>query len=380
MKASRTYHTVSIWRRFDFLLLLITVTLVILGIVMIYSAYEFSIPKEGRTWTDNLVIRQVIFSVIGFGLFFMATIIDYRHILNLTRILYIGVLLVLLATAIFGHTSFGAQSWLSIQNQALQPSELAKVLVILVVANVLGVEDQKLEKLAPLMFSLLVLLPPVVLIYLQPDFGTAMILVTSWVVMVFLAGVRWRHLALLAGIAAVAAPILWFQLKDYQRDRILGFLYPAQATSQDSYNIRQALISIGSGSWWGKGLLHGTQSQLYFLRVRHTDFIFSVWAEEMGFVGAMVLIAMFVFLVWRLARIALAARDNKGRLLVAGVAAMIFIQAFISLGMNANILPVTGLPLPLVSYGGSSLIATLLALGLAENVAIRSKPLEADLF
>ena len=347
---------------------------------MIYSAYEFSIPKEGRTWIDNLVIRQIIFGVVGFGLFFLATIFDYSHILNLTRILYIGVLIVLLATAVFGHTSFGAQSWLSIQNQTMQPSELAKVFVILVVANVLGVESQKLEKLAPLMASLLVLLPPVVLIYLQPDFGTALILTASWVVMIFLAGVRWRHLALLAGSAAAAVPILWFQLQDYQRDRILNFLYPTQSTSQDTYNIRQALISIGSGSWWGKGLLHGTQSQLYFLRVRHTDFIFSVWAEEMGFVGAMVLIAMFVFLIWRLVRIALAARDNKGRLLVAGIAAMIFIQAFISLGMNANILPVTGLPLPLVSYGGSSLVATLLALGLAENVAIRSKPMEADLF
>jgi rod shape determining protein RodA len=380
MKASRTYHTVSIWRRFDFLLLLITVALVILGMVMIYSAYEYSIPKEGRTWTDNLVIRQALFSLIGFGLFFMVIIIDYRHILSLTRLIYIGVLLVLLATAVYGHTSFGAQSWLNIQNQSLQPSELAKVLVILMVANVLGVEDQKLEKMAPLMFSLLVVLPPVVLIYLQPDFGTAMIVMISWVGMVFLAGVRWRHLALLTGVAAAAVPILWFRLQNYQRVRILSFLYPSQASSQDSYNIRQALISIGSGSWWGKGLLHGTQSQLYFLRVRHTDFIFSVWAEEMGFVGAMILIAMFVFLVWRLVRIALAARDNKGRLLVAGVAAMIFIQAFVNLGMNANIMPVTGLPLPLVSYGGSSLVATLLALGLVENVAMRSKPLEADLF
>ncbi|MHB1356736.1 MAG: rod shape-determining protein RodA [Anaerolineae bacterium] len=380
MKAPRAFHTVSIWRRYDFLLLFLSVALVALGLVLIYSSYEFSIPKEGRVWSENLVIRQAIFSIIGFGLFILATIIDYRHILNLARILYIGVLMVLLVTAVFGHTSFGAQSWLTIQNQTLQPSELAKVLVILVVANVLGVEDQKMEKLTPLIYSLLVVLPPTVLIYLQPDFGTAMILMVSWIVMVFLAGVRWRHLAMLTGIAAVAAPILWFQLKDYQRDRILGFLYPAQATSQDSYNIRQALIGIGSGSWWGKGLLHGTQSQLYFLRVRHTDFIFSVWAEEMGFVGAIVLIAMFVFLIWRLVRIALAARDNKGQLLVAGIAAMIFLQTFISLGMNANIMPVTGLPLPLVSYGGSSLIATLLALGLAENVAIRSKPMEADLF
>lgn len=380
MKVSRGYHQQSLWRRFDFSLFAVTVILVVLGVVAIYSAYEYSIPKEGRTWWDSLVNRQVVFGILGFILFFGALIIDYRHLMSLSRFLFIGIMLVLASTAIFGSTSFGAQSWLRIQDQMLQPSELAKVLVIMISAHILGTEEEKLERLTPVLVSLVVVLPPTLLIYLQPDFGTALILLASWVVMVFLAGVRWRHLALFAGVAAVAAPIIWFRLADYQRKRILDFIYPTEASSEDSYNIIQALISIGSGSWWGKGLLHGTQAQLYFLRVRHTDFIFSVWAEEMGFVGALVLIGLILLLAWRIIHVALHARDNKGRLLAAGVAAMIFIQAFINLGMNVNILPVTGLPLPLVSYGGSSLVSTLLALGLVENVAMRSKPLQADLF
>ncbi len=380
MNTSRTYHQVSIWRRYDFVLLILVVILVGLGIVMIYSAYEYSIPKEGRTWWDNLVNRQIIFAIIGFILFFGVSIVDYRHILSLSYILYIGVILVLLVTSVLGHTSFGAQSWLRIQNLTLQPSELAKVLVILVTANVLGVENDKFEKLTPLLLSAILVLPPVALIYLQPDFGTAAILFASWIVMVFLAGVRWRHLAVIAGIAGIGAPILWFRLDPYQRKRVTSFLYPSQADASDSYNIRQALISIGSGGWWGKGLLKGTQSQLYFLRVRHTDFIFSVWAEEMGFIGAIVLIGLLVLLIWRIIRIATTARDAKGRLIAIGIAAMIFIQTFVNIGMNLNLLPVTGLPLPLISYGGSSLVATLLALGLVENVAMHSKPLEADLF
>jgi len=380
MRESRTYHQVSIWRRFDFVLLFLTIILVGLGVVMIYSAYEYSIPKTGRTWWDSLVNRQVIFAIIGFIIFFSVLLFDYRYILNFSYLLYIGVILVLLMTTVFGHTSFGAQSWLRIQNQTLQPSELAKVLMILVAANVLGVDESRFERLTPVLLSALFVLPPIILIYLQPDFGTALILFATWAVMVFLAGVRWRHLAVITGLAAIGAPILWFRLAQYQRDRIISFLYPSQANAGDSYNIRQALISIGSGGWWGKGLLHGTQSQLYFLRVRHTDFIFSVWAEEMGFVGAIVLIGLIVLLIWRIIRIAIAARDAKGRLIAIGVAAMIFIQAFINLGMNVNLLPVTGLPLPLISYGGSSLVATLLALGLVENIAIHSKPPEADLF
>ena len=182
---------------------------------------------------------------------------------------------------------------------------------------------------------------------------------------------RWRHLLLILIVLAAIAPLIWFQLEDYMRGRILQFLMPSAHASDDSYNINQALISIGSGGLWGKGLLQGTQTQLYFLRVRHTDFIFSVLAEELGFVGAATLIGVFALLIASLVRTALQARDAGGRLIVGGVATMLLLQTFINIGMNANLLPVSGLPLPLVSYGGSSLVTTLAALGLAQSVALR---------
>jgi len=172
-------------------------------------------------------------------------------------------------------------------------------------------------------------------------------------------------------VLAAAAPLLWFSLEDYMRGRVLSFILPGADSSGESYNINQALISIGSGGWWGRGLFQGTQTQLHFLRVRHTDFVFSVLAEELGFVGATTLVILFALLVASLVRTALRARDPGGRLIAGGVAVMVLTQAFINMGMNANLLPVTGLPLPLVSYGGSSLITTLVALGLAQSVAVR---------
>ncbi|NLV75032.1 MAG: rod shape-determining protein RodA [Chloroflexi bacterium] len=380
MSTTRTYHSVPFWRRFDWLLLLFILILMGLGLVMIYSSYEYAAPKEGRIWSDNLVIRQAIFGAIGLVLFVAVTIIDYRYIMTMSLVLIAGTVVMLGITYVLGHTSFGAQSWIRIQNLTLQPSELAKVIVILAGANVLGVPDERHDTLWPVILSAITVLPIVALIYLQPDAGTAMVLFITWVIMVFMSGIRWRYIAIAAGLSAVALPIIWFRLRQYQRDRILDFLYPSRAPLERRYNIIQALISVGSGGWWGKGLLNGTQSQLYFLRVRHTDFIFSVWAEEMGFVGAMVLIGIIVALISRCVRIGLRARDQKGRLIAVGVAAMIFIQSFINIGMNIELLPVTGLPLPLISYGGSSLVATLIALGLVENVALHSHAMEADLF
>jgi rod shape determining protein RodA len=223
------------------------------------------------------------------------------------------------------------------------------------------------------------LVAPVALIYVQPDFGTALIVAITWLGMVFLSGVRLRHLLALPLVGALAAPLVWVRLKDYQRDRVLMFVLPGYDPSGASYNITQALISIGSGGWWGKGFRQGTQSQLQFLRVRHTDFIFSVLAEELGFLGSVLTLALFAILILRLLRIARLARDNYGQLLAAGVAVMILSQSVINLGMNANLLPVTGLPLPLVSYGGSSLISTLLALGLAQSVILRHRDAESAL-
>jgi rod shape determining protein RodA len=197
--------------------------------------------------------------------------------------------------------------------------------------------------------------------------------------MIFAAGLRWRHAAVFAALAGGAAVVAWrFLLKDYMKDRVMMLLNPSTAKAEDMYNVNQAMISIGSGGWLGRGLFRGSQSQLHFLRVRHTDFIFSVTAEEMGFIGAVVLIILLALLMLRLVRVASQARDTFGMLICTGVAAMLFFQVLVNIGMNLSIMPVTGIPLPFISYGGSSLWSMLIAIGLVESVAMRHKKIGFD--
>lgn len=369
------------WRHFDLPLFLATICLIAIGALMIYSSYEATLPPEDKPWIDNAVYRQLLFGGIGLVLYMVLAAWDYRFFVILYRWVYLGVLASLVVVLAIGTTSFGAQSWLGVGSFGVQLSELAKFLMIIVLARALGGDDEEMESPRGFLVSAVMVVPPALLIYRQPDFGTALILVATWLGMVFLSGVRWRHLLLVGGAAAVVAPVVWFQLEDYMRLRILGFFYPEkgdvvaamQELNMDAYNVNQALISIGSGGWWGKGFLHGTQSRLYFLRVRHTDFIFSVLAEEFGFIGSVLLLALLAFVIMRLMRIAARAPDPAGRLIAGGAATMLFVQTFINLGMNVNLLPVTGLPLPLMSYGGSSLIATLMTLGLVQSVAMRQR-------
>lgn len=353
---------------FDWLLLFSVLLLVVLGVLTIYSAL-FPLG-EGPRW-ENPVFRQAIFAIVGIGVYVIFALVDYRIFARMSLWVYVSTLVLLTVILLVGSTSFGAQSWLDLESFDVQPSELAKVLMILVMARILDGERYGLDGLLPLLISALALTLPVFLIYEQPDFGTALVLLATWLSMVFLAGVRWEHLLLLGLVALLVVPLAWFQMEDYMRGRIASFLFPSRDPSGASYNVTQALISIGSGGWWGKGLFQGTQSHLRFLRVRHTDFIFSVFAEELGFVGSILLLGLFAFLILRIVGIAVTAKDRYGCLVAGGVASMLFVQVFINLGMNANMLPVTGLPLPLVSYGGSSLLTTLLALGLVESVAVR---------
>jgi rod shape determining protein RodA len=367
------------WRNFDWLYFIVALALVAVGIVMIYSAYEASLPQTGKPLMENAVFRQGLFAAIGIVVYALVATLDYHALVTRYRWGYLLGLAMLVITVIIGDASFGAQSWIRFEGFDVQASELCKVIVILVMANILSGDRLSLDSPVPLLLSLALLVPLVVLIYLQPDFGTAMVVVAIWMGTVALSGVRWQHLLLLGLAGAGAAPLIWFRLESYMHQRILMFFYPANDLTGASYNINQALISIGSGGWWGKGLLNGTQSQLYFLRVRHTDFIFSVLAEELGFIGAFLFLLLFLFLILRSVRIALQAPDNAGRLIASGVAVMLAVQTIVNVGMNANILPVTGLPLPLVSYGGNSLTTTLLALGLVQGVAMRRKSPEPPL-
>lgn len=362
----------SILHRFDWSLFFIMLILIGVGCVMIYSSYEMTLPAEDKPLTENLVFRQGLFAGVGLILYFVTALINYRALRSLHKWIYLFIIAILGITLLMVDDLGGTQRWIRLSAFDVQTSELSKVLMIVVLANYLRGDEGNLKSPGPFLLSALLLLPPILLIYMQPDFGTALILFTTWLGMVYLAGVRWQHLVLLLIVGLVAAPLIWFQLEGYMQDRITMFFFPDPDPSGASYNVTQALISIGSGGLWGKGLFQGTQSQLYFLRVRHTDFIFSVLAEELGFVGAILLLLLFAFLVLRILRIAANAQEDYGRLVATGVAIMILVQTLINVGMNANLMPVTGLPLPLVSYGGSSLITIMLALGLTQSVSIHS--------
>ena len=313
--------------------------------------------------------------VIALALLYLLDCLTLRYTDTLHNPLYVLVLGILGVIFLIGQVSGGSQRWIGAG--AIQPSELSKVLMIVVLAKFLSDHEEELDRIGTVLTSLIIVGVPMLLIYLQPDLGTALTMIAIWAAMIWLAGMRFRHLALLVAGGLAALPLVWMNLEDYMKQRLLLFINPAGDPDQ-YFNVHQALVSIGSGGWVGKGLTKGSQSQLHFLRVRHTDFIFAVTAEELGFLGAVAMIGLLVFLLWRTLRIAERSRDTFGRLLAAGVGGLILFQTVINIGMNLGLMPVTGIPLPFVSYGGSSFLTLMLGIGLVESVAMRHKKLEFD--
>jgi len=359
------------WRDFDYLLLILIVVLTSLGVMMISSAVEGSLAPRG------IALRQAIYGAAGLPLMLALGALDYRGLGRLRTLIYALVVLLLLLVFTVGQIIHGAQRWISLGPLPFQPSELSKILIILALASYLASYEESLHRLRYVLLSLAYVVPPVLFIYLQPDLGTALVVGVIWLVMILVAGIRARHVLLLSLTGLLATPFIWRNLQGYMRTRLLLFLNPGLDPAK-RYNVDQALISIGSGGWLGKGLASGSQSQLHFLRVRHTDFIFSVIGEELGFVGTSLLIVLFVLLLLRLLRIAERARDTFGRLIVCGVATMIAFQSLVNIGMNVGLLPVVGVPLPFVSYGGSSLLSMLIAAGLAESVAVHRRKIDFE--
>jgi rod shape determining protein RodA len=366
----------SVWRYFDWSLLLLALILGGVGVLMVASALA------GNKVLADYPLRQAGFLLVGLLLMLVTAAIDYRLLPSVTAPVYGLLLAALLLIAAIGTTSGGAQRWFTLGEFFLQPSELIKIGVILVLAQYLSANEARMGSLLTPIGAILILLPAVVLIYLQPNLGTAVVVLVIGAVMLLVAGLRWYQMAFLAGgVAAAALPAWQYLLKDYMKDRILMFLHLEAATPSatvDSYNVDQAMISIGSGGWLGRGLFRGSQSQLHFLRVRHTDFIFSVTAEELGFAGALILLAIIAMLLFRLLRVATISRDSYGRLIVTGVATMILFQTAVNVGMNLNLLPVSGMPLPFISYGGSSLWSSLIGIGLAESVTMRHRKIDYE--
>ena len=359
------------WRRFDFWLLGATLLLVVFGIAMVYSA-TLGVPTY-----ESYPLRQVIYAGIGLLILLAAATFDYRLLTSLQWPIYGIILAVLLAVAVLGQVRGGTSGWFNAGVIFIQPAEISKVLFAIVFAQFLTRHHDDLRKPQWVLAAFAILALPIALIYMQPDLGTAIVLLVIGGIMLFVADLPWLYIVSAVVAGALAIPLAWANLQGYMRERILIFLDPA-SDPDASFNIAQALISIGNGGLLGKGFTHGSQSQLHFLRVRYADFIFSVIAEELGFVGALILIFLLVVVLWRLISIADQARDTFGRLLVVGVLAMILFQGIVAIGMNLGLLPVTGITLPFISYGGSSLLTVMLGIGLAESVAMRNRKIEFD--
>ena len=358
-----TIRIPKILKSVDYFLFLAMILLLVFGLTVILSTNREAFG------------RQIIFAITGLVIYLGASIFDYRLLKSASIGLYLVVLGLLGLVLISGVITRGAVRWLEFgvgQFRQFQPSEFSKIALILLLASLLR------NRVASLSFkiflaSLALAAVPVVLVYFQPDLGTSIILFTIWLGILVTAGLKPVYLFLMAASGLGLLVPLWSILKDYQRQRIISFLNPALDPLGGGYNVLQAIIAVGSGRVWGRGFGRGTQSHLQFLPEHYTDFIFASLSEEWGFVGSLLLLLFFVVLLVRILMVAQEAGDDFGTLIAVGVFSFLLPQVFINIGMNLGIMPITGIPLPLVSYGGSSLWVTMVALGLVQSVAIRRK-------
>jgi rod shape determining protein RodA len=368
------------WRNFDFLLLGAIVLAAGFGTTMIRSAVA------GNEGLVPLINRQIYFALVGLVVIFFVGAIDYRYWLALYRPIYFGIMVFLIALSSLGQVAFGAQRWFTVGVLFLQPTEFAKIVVIIILARYFDKVQSEPRDLRWILGAFLWAFGLMFWILIQPNLSNVVVISVILGAMLWINGLQLKHVAVFAGVAVlalgslVAISILGIRLpflQQYQQDRITTFILPdPNATHGATYNVTQALIAIGSGGLFGKGYGHGTQTQLRFLKVRHTDFIFSAVSEEFGLVGAVIVILVLAFIVWRCIRAAQKARDVAGSMLAYGVAVLIFFQGAVNIGVNLNIVPVSGLPLPFISYGGSGLTALMLGIGLVESVVMRHKQLE----
>jgi rod shape determining protein RodA len=355
-----------LFTNFDWFLLLLVVGLCLIGLVNLYSATHSSEHLERFR-------LQLVWLVVGFMLLSLSFAINYQYFENNGYTILVGVMVLLAATLVIGYVSHGARRWLNIGPVRFQPSELAKIAVVIALAKYLAGNPSErgynLKELGP---PLAIVAGPMALVAMQPDLGTAIMLLLIAATMLLFAGVRWRTvLGLGFSGAALSVFSFLFLLKPFQRNRILTLINPDADPLGAGYHIRQSLIAIGSGRLWGKGWLHGTQAKLEFLPEAHTDFAFSVFSEEWGFAGGLLVLGLYFALVaWSL-NIAMRSKDLFGSMMAVGFAALLFWHIFINVGMVLGLLPVVGMPLPFLSYGRTSLLAMMIAVGFLLNISSR---------
>ena len=353
-------------KSFDWILFVLTFLLVIIGLVLQYS---LSLSAPGI----NFFSKQCIFIAIGFLFFWAIFFIDFRFIKATAFLIYLLSILLLGAVLIFGKYLRGTRGWLDFGFFNFQPAELAKLAAIIILAKFWQIARFPIKP-RHLFFSLVLILPLFFLIIKQPDLGSALTIILIWLGVVFLVDSNKKHLLSLLLIIILVGTFSWFfLLQDYQKDRISIYLNPSKDPLKSGYQINQSMIAVGSGQFFGRGFGLGPQSQLKFLPDSETDFAFAVLAEEFGLMGVLLLLGVYSFLLLRLMRIARQVYGNFSLVLICGVTIYLFFQMIINVGMNIGLAPVIGLPLPLVSYGGSSLVITLISLGLVESV-LRHQP------
>lgn len=351
------------WRtKFDFFIVIIVILLTLYGLIIIYSA------NNQDTSRDSEFFRQLIYFAAGIIMLIIFAAIDYKFLAGIELYLYLLNLAALAAVLVAGKEALGAQRWIAVGSFTFQPSEFAKIFFILSLA--VRLSDEKALTLEKMSVTFLYLAVPIFLIMKQPDLGTALVLAAIFFIMLFVRGLNPLFIAGFIASGLAAAPFL---LKDYQRKRLMVFINPDLDPTGAGWNLRQSIIGVGSGKIRGKGLYFGTQTHLKFVPEHSRDFIFTVLSEELGFLGAVSLILVYFVFLWRCVHIAKNAKDLLGTLIAAGITAMFFFHVFVNIGMTIGLMPVTGLPLPFLSYGGSALMANFCAVGILSGIAMRNE-------
>ncbi len=358
------------WRAFDVQLTTYAALLVAIGLVMAYtnSVESGSTPLEaGTTFT-----RGLMWAGVAAIAFVFATAFDYRWLKTLSWPTYVLQLGLLVLTLAIGDGVGNSARWITLGPVTFQFSELAKILMIIVLANYLASHHHRLDSLRTILGACVLVGPPWVLVMMQPDLGTSLVFIGILAGMLWMSGASMKWLAALIAAVIAMIPIAWtYLLRDYQKERLTSFLNPTPDVTDSGYQLYQSQIAVGSGGWFGRGLTNGTQAQGDFLPVQTTDFVFSVLAEELGFIGAMVMLVLFVLFLWRVLVAGWRSRDPFGTLFAAGIASMVLFQLFVNVGMVMGIMPITGIPLPFVTHGGASLVSLAIGLGILQSINIR---------
>lgn len=368
-KTEKSTKVLSFFRKIDFLLLTSMTLLLTIGVIFIYGTGQ----QYGSTLSMGFWKKQLLWISIGFSVWTFLAIFDYRYFKYWSILIYIVSLVLLVYVLYYGILRYGARRWLQFGGLRLQPSELAKVAVLMVLAAVLSIKQMDINKITTMIVVGLLAGVPFLLILKEPDLGSSLVLIPITCCIAFVAKLKWSWIISAAIIAMIALPICYHSLHGYQKERILAFIYPEKDIRGKGWNSHQSALAVGSGGKTGKGFMKGTQHILGFLphTVSNNDFIFSVIAEEAGFFGACTVIFLYIILIGSAIRTAIVSCDLFGRYMAIGIAGLLFTHTFINIGMSIRLMPVTGLPLPLISYGGSFVVVTMFCLGLLQSIYAR---------